>query len=247
MNFIKIVRFDFMNIVRNPTLLMFNTVFPIILIAVMGFVTKGNYNSGSVSSYDYYGVTMMIFTSLFIAMTASNTFMEAKVRKGNTRIVYAPVTKAEIYLSKLIATYVLGIISYSFLLFIGQYIFNINFGGKNILYIILLINIFSLFGCSLGTMFCCIFKSEEGANSVMQIFLLLFILLGGLFFSVDSFGNIVEKISYLSPVKWVTKCSFQIIYDNNFNLYLPTIAVVLLSSIVCIIICQITFKPEEYV
>ncbi|MBW9147790.1 ABC transporter permease [Clostridium sp. CM028] len=247
MNFIKIVKFDFMNIIRNPTLLMFNTVFPIIMIAVMGFVTKGNYGAGHVSSYDYYGVTMMIFTALFIAMTASNTFMEERVKEGNTRIVYAPVSKTEIYLSKLIATYILGTVSYSVLLLVGQYIFHINFGGKNILYIMLLINIFSLFGCSVGTMFCCIFKSEEGANSVMQIFLFLFIFLGGLFFSVASLGTIVEKTSYLSPVKWVTECAFKVIYDNDFSIYLPTLLIVLFSSIICIIICQITFKPEEYV
>lgn len=247
MNFIKIVKFDFMNILRNPTLVIFNTVFPLILIGVMGFVTKGGYGAGDVSSYDYYGVTMMIFTALFISMTASNTFMEEKVKSGNTRIVYAPVSKTEIYLSKLIATYILGTVSYSVLLLVGQYLFHINFGGKNLLSIILLINVFSFFGCCLGTLFCCIFKSEEAANSVMQILLYLFIFLGGLFFPVASLGKVVETISYLSPVKWVTECAFRIIYDNDFSIYIPTIAVVLFASIVCIIICQIIFKPGEYV
>lgn len=245
MNFIKIIKFDFINILRSPSLVIFNTVFPILLILVMGFVTKGGY-AGEASSYDYYGVTMMIFTALFISMTATNTFMEEKVKSGNTRIVYAPVSKAEIYLSKLLSTYIMGTIAYSAILLGGQYLFHLNFGGKNLLYIMLLINIFSLFGCSLGTMFCCIFKSEQKANAVMQIVLFVFIFFGGLFFPVASLGKVVESISFLSPVKWITECAFQLIYDNDFSLFLPTVAVVLFASFLCIMICQLIFKPEEY-
>lgn len=247
MNFIKIIKFDLENILRNPMLVIFNTIFPLILIAVMGFVTKGSYGSMNINSYDYYGVTIMIFTALFICMTATNTFMEEKVKKGNARIVYAPVSKTEIFLSKLISTYILGTISYSIILIICQYFFHINLGGKNVLYIMLLINMLSLFGCSLGTLFCCIFKSEQGANSTMQIAIVLFVFFGGVFFPIASLGKFVEKISNISPVKWVTECAFKIIYDNDFSIYLPTLVLVFAGSIICILICQIIFKPEEYV
>ncbi len=247
MNFIKIVKFDFMNIIRNPMLLIVNTVLPLIMIGIMGFVTKNDYTASSVTSYDYYGVTMMIFTALMIAITATNTFMEETVKRGNSRIVYAPVSKTEIYLSKLISTYILASISYSVILIVGQFVFNINFGGKNILYIMLLINIISLFGCSVGTMFCCILKSEEGANSVINIPIMVFVFFGGIFFPVASLGKIVDTISYVSPVRWITECAFKVIYDNDFSIYLPTVIIGLVGSIICILICQITFKPEEYV
>lgn len=130
MNFIKIIKFDFMNIIKNPMLLIVNTIFPFILIGVMGLVTSGSFGAGNVSSFDYNGITMMIFVAFLIAMTASNTFMEEKVKRGNTRIIYAPVSKVKIYLSKMISTYILGSISYSFICFLGQFIFHINFGGK---------------------------------------------------------------------------------------------------------------------
>lgn len=100
MNFIKIIKFDFMNIIKNPMLLIVNTIFPFILIGVMGLVTSGSFGAGNVSSFDYNGITMMIFVAFLIAMTASNTFMEEKVKRGNTRIIYAPVSKVKIYLSK---------------------------------------------------------------------------------------------------------------------------------------------------
>lgn len=247
MNFIKIVKFDFMNIIRNPMLLIVNTIFPLILIGIIGFVTKNGYAAGNISSYDYYGVTMMIFEALMVAMTATNTFMEEHVKKGNVRIMYAPVSKIEIYMSKLISTYILATISYTIILFLGQYVLNINFGGKNIFYVALLINILALFGCSIGTMFCCIMKSEEGANSTMNLAIMLFVFFGSLFFPAASLGKIMDKLSYISPVKWITECAFKIIYDKDFSTYFPTIMIMLFGSIICMIICQITFKPEEYI
>lgn len=247
MNFIKIAKFDFINIIKNPVLVAVNTIFPLILIGVMGFITRNGYGSLNIDSYDYYGVTMMILTAMMIAMTATNTFMEEKVKKGNTRIIYAPVSKPQIYLSKLISTYILGTICYSTIILLSQYILHINFGGKNILYIMLLINALSFFGCCLGTMFCSIFRTEQLANSIMQIPLLIFILLGNSFFPAESLGRIIAKVSVISPIKWITECAFKIIYDNDFSTYTPTLTLILMFSVICIVICQITFKPEEYV
>jgi ABC-type multidrug transport system, permease component len=247
MNLIKIIKFDFLNIIRNPTLLIVNTIFPLVIIGVMGFITKGGFGALNINSYDYYGVTLMIFTAIMLAMTASNTFMEDKVKKGNTRIIYAPVSKTEIYLSKLISTYLLGTIAFSILIFFQQYILHINLGGKNILYIVVLINILSFLGACLGTMFCSIFKNEQLANSIMQIPILIFVLLGGSFFSIEGHGKLIANLSVLSPVKWITECAFKIIYDDDFSIYMPTIGIILAFSIICIILCQITFKPEEYV
>jgi len=247
MNFIRIIKFDFMNIIKNPSLLFSNTIFPLILIGVMGFVTRNSFGAGEANSYDYYGVNMMIFMAMLIAMTASNAFMEETVKKGNIRIVYAPVSKIEIYLSKLISTYLFGTVSFSVLLFVEQTFFNINFGGRNIIYIILLINMLLLFGCSLGTLFCCIFKSEEGASGMLQIPVAIFTVLGGVFFNIHRLGRIVDIMCYLTPVKWVQVCAYKIIYDNDFSIYMLVLTILISCSIACIIISQIIFKPEEYV
>lgn len=228
-------------------LVFLNTVFPLLLIGIMGLVTKGSFGAGGVSSFDYNGVVMMIFTALIISATAVNTFMEEKVKKGNMRIIYAPVSKTQIYLSKLLSTYIFGIVSYSIIIIVGQFIFHINFGGKNIGYVILLIDLFTLFGCSLGIMCCCLFKSEEGANAIDPLIVLFFVIFGGVFFPVASLGKVVENISVLSPVRWVSECAFQIIYGQDFTLFIPVTVFIIIASFIFIMICQIKFKPEEYV
>lgn len=247
MNFIRILKFDLMNIWRNPTLVFANTVFPLILIALMGFVTKSKFGDHIASSYDYYGMNMIIFTAALIAMTATNTFMEEKVKKGNARIVYAPVSKNSIYLSKLISTYIFGMITYSVILVVAQILFHLHVGRENLIYIILLINVFLFFGCCFGTMFCCMFKNEEKANSIMQIPMAFFVFFGGVFFGIHRLGSTVNIMSNLSPVKWVSECAFRIIYDHDFRILLPVVSSLILASCICILVCKILFKPEEYV
>lgn len=245
MNFIKIVKFDFMNIVRNPTLLFCNTLLPVVLIWVMGFATKNRFSADPVSSYDYYGINMVILSAALVAMTATNTFMEDTVKKGNVRIIFSPVSKSEIYLSKLLSTYLLSTITYTVVLLFGQYLFRINFGSHKINYIIVLINAFLFFGTCLGILSSCIFKTEEKANAAIQIPIAIFIFFGGVFFGIHRLGPIVNSISMISPVKWVSECAVKIIYDNEFSLFYPVIGGLYTISFIFIIICQFVFKPED--
>ncbi|MCY9037581.1 ABC transporter permease [Bacillus inaquosorum] len=220
---LKLITFDFMNILRNPVLMIANTAFPFVLILVMGFVTKNSFGAGGVSSYDYYGVNMMIFAAALIAMTASNTFMEEKVKKANIRIVYAPVSTTSIYLSKLLSTFIFSVLMYSMNVLIAQKIFHLNFGGQHLPYFMLLLYVFLFFGCCFGTMFCCLFKNEEQANGIMQIPIAFFVF------------------------KWVTECSFRLIYDHDFSMLLPVLSGLSLASIICIAVSHVVFKPEGYV
>lgn len=247
MNFINIVKFDLLNILRNPMLVIVNTLGPLLLWAGFGLVTSGRFGGELVSSYDYYGIATMILSTLMISMTVTNTFMEEKVKKGNLRIAYSPVSKADIVFSKLISTYLFGTVAFSLICLIEQYLFHSNFGGNQIGYILLLLNMLNLFGCCLGTMVCVLFKSEERANAVMPIIAMLFIFFGGIFSPIGHYGEIMQAIANLSPVKWVLECAFQVIYDNDFSLFMPIIGCLLFLSFIFAFISQIIFKPEEYV
>lgn len=248
MNFAKIVKRDFINILHNPSLIISNTILPLILIGVLGFATEPNFGTMLISSYDYQGVNMLILSvALFVAITTCNAFMEEKVMRGNMRIAYAPVSKTEMVLSKVVSSYVFVSICYGLLVSFCQYVLGLNMGGSNFLWFILLLNIFSFFGCCFGAMFSCIFRSEEQANSIMQIPLFIFIFLGSVLIRIHRLGKMVNMISNISPVKWVAGCSYQIIYDNNLHMLLPVIAGLAALSLLCLLVCGLRFKPEEYV
>lgn len=244
--FIKILRQDLSNIFHNPTLIFSNTILPLVLIGVLGFITKSGFGDTPVNSFDYYGINMMIFSVGMIAITATNAFMEERIKKGNFRIAYAPIRKSELYLSKILSSYLICAICYDILVPLCQYILHLNMGGENIFYFILLLNILGFCGSCFGIMFCCIFKQEEQANAIMQIPLFIALLLGGVLFQVHRLGDFVNNIAKFSPIKWIADCSYQIIFDNNFQLFIPTCLKVLGLSVIFIFICQLLFKPEKY-
>ena len=149
MYFMKILRQDICNILHNPTLIFSNTILPLILIGVLGFVTKTSFGKEPVSSFDYYGINMIIFSVGMIAITTTNAFMEEQVKRGNFRIMYAPISKTEIYFSKILSSYFLCAVCYGILVPLCQYILHLNMGGKNIIYFIILLNVFGFCGCCL--------------------------------------------------------------------------------------------------
>lgn len=247
MSFFKIVKFDLKNLFKTPMLVIVNIVEPLALYVILGVIMKNKFSSNTMSSFDFYAVTTLIISATMIVMTTSNIFLDEKVKRGNKRVIYAPISKAEVYLSKLVSSFIFAIILFDILAFIEQYVFKCNFGGKNIIFIIILIDALTFFACSLSTAGCCVLKNEDKANSVIPLITSVFLLFSGIFVPLGQVGKIMKVLSALSPVRYVTECSMQIIYDNNFNLFGMTIIMMIVLSIICIFICQLTFKIEEYV
>jgi len=245
-NLFKMFKMDFMNTAKNPTLFLCNTVFPLIIILIMGFITKGSYGT-KVTSYDYYGVTMTIFFVFNIATTEANTFMEKKIKPGNVRLIYSPTYTSNIFLSKILACSVFGGICYTILMIVEDKVFNIKLGGENFIYILILMLFFIFFMCCFGAFMCCIFKSEEATNKIVAPVLTVFGIFGGMFFPIDSLGSTVQKLSYISPLKWINDCMLKIIYDKDFSMFAPTMAILAVGAIILMLLCKAIFKPEAYI
>lgn len=247
MSFAKIVKFDLKNIFKTPMLVIVNIVEPVVLYVILGVIMKNEFTNKMMSSFDFYAVTTLIISATMIVMTTSNIFLDEKVKRGNKRVVYAPISKVQVYLSKLVSTFIFAIILFDVLALIEQYVFKCNFGGKNIIFVIILIDALTFFACSLSTAGCCILKNEDKTNSVIPLITSVFLFFSGIFVPLGDGGKIMKVLSALSPVRYVTECSMQIIYDNNFDLFGITIIMIIILSTICILICQFTFKPEEYV
>ena len=247
MTFINMIKFDLKNIFKTPMLVIVNTIEPLALFFILGFIMKNKFSNRLMNSFDFYAVTTLIISAVMIVMTTSNVFLEEKVKNGNIRVMYAPISKAQVYLSKLLASFIFAIIIFDTLALIEQYIFKCNFGGKNIIFVIILIDALAFFACSLGTAGCCIFKNEDKTNTVIPLITSVFLLFSGIFVPLGAGGKIMKALFSLSPVRYVTECSMQIIYDNNFALFGRAIVILTVLSAMCILICKFTFKPEEYI
>lgn len=244
--FIQLFKRDFMNMAVNPMWIFYSTAFPFLLVVILGFLSSGAYGS-SVTSYDYYGITIMIYMIFNTSTLAANSFMEERIKKGNMRIIFSPLPKSFIYLSKIAATFVFSSICHLVVVLLLNLLLKVNFGGVNTLYIILIFLQFELYSCVLGILFCCIFKSENVSNQILSLVITISSVLGGLFFRLDGFGKAVERITCLSPVKWIVTGIFKIIYDKDFSYYVPGMIFLIGLSAAALLLCKILYRTEDYI
>lgn len=243
----KLIKQDFRNLITTPVVVTACTIYPWLLVGLFGFVFSSIYGGEGVTSYDYYGITMMIYMIISSITITPNTFMEKKLRQGNIRIAYAPVSKVFIYMSKVISSYFFMMISFSINMIIMNYFRIVNFGGNNFIYVWILFMVFLLFTVTIGGAACVILKTEELTNMILGNITSIFALLSGMFFPVDSLGKIVSSLANLSPLKWILDLSLSVIYDNNFQNYNVIILGLVLLSIAGLIVMHFNYKPEDYI
>lgn len=237
-----ITKEDFMNLLKNPMWVFYVTGFPIVLILILGYLTGGSY-SGSITAYDYYGITLMIYALLNSGMTSANAFMEERIKKPNMRIIYAPGYVGNIYISKILSSFLFSFLFHVIDLLFLMLVFSVQVG--NLCYLLILFGVTELFSVTLGIMICCIVKTETLTNQIQSIIINIITLLGGVLFSLDGYGTLLQKISMLSPAKWIVKTSFELIYDKDLHRMGPTLTILTLSILIMLFICHRTFHKED--
>lgn len=217
MKLLILMKQDFKNILSSPSIMMFCLVYPTALVLLFGFLFSDMYQSNIVSSYDFYGITMMFYLILQSATITPTVFMEERTKKGNLRIAYAPVTRQQIYTSKLLT--VLSVLTVSFLIhiiFLGATGI-VNFGGPNSLVVMALFFLLLIFMVTLGGAVCTIVKNEDLSNKIIGITVNCFAVISGIFFPVEMLGEFAGNVANATPIKMTLNKIFEIVYDNSFE------------------------------
>lgn len=81
MKFWTLLKHELYRLVSSPGTMCIFLVFPVILIALMGFLFEDLYHTSVVSSYDFYGVTMLFYIMMMGSTVPANVFLE----KSNPR------------------------------------------------------------------------------------------------------------------------------------------------------------------
>ncbi len=245
-SFNQIFKRDLLNLFSNPMWVFYGTAFPFLLVLILGFLSSGQYGN-MITSYDYYGITMMIYIVFNTSTIAANSFMEERIKQGNMRVIYSPVPTAYMYLTKIAASFVFSTVCHLFVIMLLHVLLKVHLGGPYTGFTLSVLILFEAFASILGVLCCCIFKSENTSNQVLSMVINISALLGGLFFRLDGLGETIEKMSDLSPVKWIVTSLFKIIYDHDFSYYLPTMLILLLLSLVALLLCGKFYRTEDYV
>lgn len=222
-------------------------IFPTILISLMGFLFEDLYQTSIVNSYDFYGVTMVFFIAMMGSTIPANIFLEKRIKSGNTRIFYSPVSRIGVYSSKILACFLFMSISLAINVLIFQTTSFVNFGGEKVGYVIALLTNFVLFLTLLSSAICVTIHSEELTNVILSNTMAVLGFLSGIFFPIASLGSLFEKIATLSPFKWTIDCMFQLIYDGQSEGYWWIMLGLFALSLILLGIVHKNYHPEDYI
>lgn len=221
----------------------YNLIFPLVMIGLLGFLCK-RISYGGISGYQYYTVTMIPFCIMMAITTAAYAGKDDAYAKTAERILLAPVSRRMIVWSKVISCSAV-IFLCSILLYCGlcapAKIDIDTIGFTSVLFLSL-----SFAVAAIGTLIGLGMKNFLLLKNVINIPIALFAIMGGTFFRIgtlDAFGNAVLN---LSPMRWVNRSIFQLLYGNSYVLLLYVASALLLIGLISTVLTIKTFKKGEY-
>ncbi|MBX7204032.1 MAG: ABC transporter permease [Bacteroidia bacterium] len=147
------------------------------------------------------GILAILVTMMGSYMTALNIVKEKEIGTIE-QLNVTPIRKHHFVLGKLIPFWVLGMFVFSVGLFIiARLIYGIvPLGGIALLYGFLAVYLLAILG--LGLLISTYCDTQQQAMSVTFFFMMIFMLMSGLFTSIDSMPIWAKGIAYLSPVTY---------------------------------------------
>ncbi|MBU3218233.1 ABC transporter permease [Clostridium estertheticum] len=197
------------------------------------------------SSLDYYTIAEIALIIMYAGMTGLFGIASEKNSKTRDRILISPVKKYEFLIGKTIGGVIGTILQIAIVVLFSKFVLHSNWG--NDIFTVLLIFISQIImAISIGVGIGFIFKNENVANGVLNFMIPVMVFLGGSYMSVDSFGNkTFQVITYLSPVRWVNRSIFDVIYNNNYSKVSYAILINIGIAVVFLAISSLLFRKEN--
>jgi len=147
------------------------------------------------------GILAILVTMIGGFMTALNIVREKEVGTIE-QINVSPITKAQFVLGKLIPFWILGNIVFTNGLILGYLIYDIvPQGSLLLLYFFVAVYLFAILGFGLLVSTFC--DTQQQAMFIMFFFMMVFILMSGLFTPIESMPNWAQWITAFNPVTYL--------------------------------------------
>jgi ABC-2 type transport system permease protein len=147
------------------------------------------------------GILAALITMIGSYLTALNIVKEKEIGTIE-QINVTPIRKIHFILGKLIPFWILGMVVFSIGLWIISYFIYgiVPLGNVGVLYLFLALYLISILG--LGLLISTYSDTQQQAMSIAFFFMMIFMLMSGLFTSVDSMPAWAKTIAHLSPLTY---------------------------------------------
>ena len=222
----------------------YNIIFPAILIGLLGVLGR-NGSYGGITSYQYYGVVMIPFSILMAVITVAYAGKDDAFAKTAERILVAPVSSNMLVMVKVISCSI-AIFLYSMLLYLAVS-WIVGFSWKYLIHVGILFLTLSFCVAAIGTHVAVGMKNFLFLKNALNIPIMLFAVLGGIFFRIGTLHPVAAFALDLSPLRWINRCLFMLLYDDTASLWMHINLVLLAAGILFTCMAILKFKKGEYI
>jgi len=197
-------------------------------------------------SYDYFGIAEITLMIMYIALISLGDIFNDRQKMVRARFKMAGLSNLQYYLGEFIAYFLIAIVVFIPAFLVSKYAVGANWGNNNLLsygYLML----FAAFNILLGMLLAVVLKERGKIDLILAVIILpVFSFLGGSYtnfpINVDS---ALEKVTLISPLRWVNLGLFQHIYSNNNTMLIVSSIIFLVSSIVMFMLILWKSKRDE--
>lgn len=177
------------------------------------------------------GILAILVTMVGGFLSALNIVREKEIGTIE-QINVTPIRKHIFILGKLIPFWVLANIVFTIGLLLARFVYGIvPVGSLVVLYAFISVYLLTVLGFGLLVSTFC--DTQQQAMFIMFFFMMLFILLGGLFTSIDSMPEWAKVITWFNPVRYMIEVMRMVILKGSgFSDVLPHLGIVSLMALV---------------
>lgn len=226
-------------------IIFYSIVFPIVIIALLGYLTSKSYGL-NFSSYEYYAIVMIPFCLLMGITSVAFAAVDEKRMRLSYRYMVAPISKSSLIFSKFLSCVTALMVCNILVLLISKFFFHLPILGFG-MYLIVLLLCESIAITGLGLFFGLASKRFATIQNFLNLPIMIFGFLGGAFFPVSSLNPVLSFIINLSPLTWINRGIMYYLYVSDTTILLYTSFLLFTIGILFTLLTIKYFKKEAFV
>ncbi|MBQ8845467.1 MAG: ABC transporter permease [Clostridia bacterium] len=240
----KYITFSKRNIIeylRNPLMLFFTLIFPLLMFVIFQIIKLGTGASNDI--VPMFKITNLIpsisvFSFSFLSLNLSTQISKDRTSSFQSRLQVSPMKSFDFFLGYLLPSLLISICQI-LLCFIIGFCFGLNI-SINVLYTFLCLIIISIFYISIGILIGSIFN-EKGCGGISSIFINLTAIFSGMFFPLTNgiFKKILSYFPFLPSIAIP-----QSLLNNNYENFLLYFIVLIIYLVLIVSLSIFIFHKK---
>lgn len=188
---------------------------------------------------------LVILVTIMGMLLAAMNIVREKEMGTIEQINVTPISKLQFVIGKLLPFWIIALFMMSFGLFIGKIIFDIPIAGS--LWLLFIVaSVYLLVVQGFGLLMSNSAKTQQQALFIAYFFMIVFIMMSGIFTPVESMPDWAQKINYLNPVAYFMKLIRMILIKGSgfYDIY-KDLMILLFYGIVMISLAVWRYKKTS--